>query len=365
MKLTFLAFSLWACSFPVLAQGPSQSEENFCSDRQDNNFVKNLTMDSNNLMTFVNDGGLANGGVCWWHSRFQRNALYLTIYKPDLAKPSQNEARELVKKIRTAKEVVVIPGFKNFASFAKANEKLIQREIEKWQLVESSIGFAWIKGLAGEPKVPADKMKELMDQTYQEVEVNQNIAYNKLQIPGITAHAWLVIHMDRTDWGYTLEVLDSNAPSYLQRYEYHEGDQFLVYTNSDVSADTLQDLMDEAYEMKEIQKKYSEAVILPGLKSHPWAVDRLMKVEGGYNLKARIYLSNKKVEQYVTYEYRIGDTKINYSAFEEERQVYPVFTPYLEEINEMKKIREVISKKCNPVEPSSAPEVRTAVTSTY
>lgn len=229
MKVTLLALAALACSFQIMAQTPSLTEERFCLDRQDTNFVKDLALDSNNLLTFRNHGGIANGGVCWWHSRFQRNALYLTIYKPKLDKPSLDEARELVKKIRAAKDVVVIPGYKNFAEFANANEAIIQRELEKWQKGDGIIRFAWVKGLSGDSEVAPDKMKELMDQIYEEVEVNKNIAYNKLQIPGIDSHAWLVVHMEKVSGGYNLEILDSNFNNQTEIYRYHEGDTSIDY----------------------------------------------------------------------------------------------------------------------------------------
>ncbi|MDD4975831.1 MAG: hypothetical protein PHY93_15850 [Bacteriovorax sp.] len=229
MKVTFLALAALACSFQVLAQTPSLSEESFCADRVDKNFIKDLTMDSSNLMPFRNHGGIANGGVCWWHSRFQRNALYLTIYKPELARPTQDEARELIKKIRSATEVVVIPGYSNFSEFADNNKALIQRELEKWQKGDGILRFAWVKGLSGAAEVTPDKMKGLMDQIYEEVEVNKNIAYNKLQIPGIVAHAWLVVHMEKVSGGYNLEIIDSNFARTTEIYRYHEGDTSINY----------------------------------------------------------------------------------------------------------------------------------------
>ena len=180
-------------------------------------------------MTFQNHGGLANGGVCWWFSRFQRNALYLTIYKPNETKPTTDEARDIIAKIRSAKEVVTIPGYRNFASFADENQSLIQRELEKWQKGDATLRFAWVTGLSGNSTVESTKMKDLMDKIYQEVEVNKNIAYNKLQIPGIDSHAWLVVHMKKVNSGYDLEILDSNFPRSTELYQYREGDKTIDY----------------------------------------------------------------------------------------------------------------------------------------
>ena len=62
-----------------------------------------------------------------------------------------------------------------------------------------------------------------MDELYEYVEVEGSIAYQKLQIKGITAHAWLVINMHKVSNGYDLEVLDSNFPNQTIIYNYREG----------------------------------------------------------------------------------------------------------------------------------------------
>ncbi len=229
MKITLTVLLTLTFGFQVFAQAPSDSEESFCSDRKDENFVKDLTMNSSNLMAFRNHGGIGNGGVCWWHSRFQRNALYLTLYKPSLPKPTVEEAKVIVKQIREAKDIVIIPGFHNFTEFSDIHEAQIQRELEKWQKGDGVIRFAWVKGLSGTSKLAADQMKATMDEMYDDVEVNKNISYNKLQIPGIDAHAWLVVHMEKVEGGYNLEVLDSNFPRSTQIYRYREGDTEFDY----------------------------------------------------------------------------------------------------------------------------------------
>ena len=235
MKATLLALFVTALSFQAFAQSPSMSEGRFCADRLNKNFVKKLAMDSNNLMSFTNQGGLIGGGVCWWHSRFQRNALYLTIFKPDLAKPSLEEASILVKKIRLGSEVVVIPGYRNFSEFSSENEEIIQRELEKWQKGDSFLRFAWVKGLEGNSEVAPLKLKALMDQIYQEVEVNQNISYTKLQIKGIESHAWLIVHMEKFNGGYNLQIIDSNIATTVENYTYREGETSIMENRSSFS----------------------------------------------------------------------------------------------------------------------------------
>lgn len=224
MKASLLAIAALACSFSAFAAlTPSQSVEQFCSDRSSATFSKNLSKNYDNLMAFRNHGGLANGGVCWWHSRFQRNALYLTIYKPSDAKPTKAEVQKIIDKIRSGKEIIEIPGFRNFYEFSSNHASEIQRELEQWQKSDGILKFNWVIGLSGDNVVSAEKMKEQMDELYQYVEAEGNIAYQKLQIKGVTAHAWLVLNVKATKNGYDLEVLDSNFPSQTSVYKYREG----------------------------------------------------------------------------------------------------------------------------------------------
>lgn len=224
MKSTLLAIAAFACSFGAIASTQSsQSMDQFCSDRASIKSVKELTESSYNLMGFANRGGIGNGGVCWWHSRMQRNALYLTIYKPGERRPSKAQAKVIVEKLRAGKDVVVIPGFDNFQEFSVEYREIIQRELDKWQKGDGVLKFNWVIGLKGKSHVDADKMKSMMDELYDYVEVKGNIAYEKLQIKGIVAHAWLVINMKKVGKGYDLQVLDSNYPNATQLYQYRPG----------------------------------------------------------------------------------------------------------------------------------------------
>lgn len=226
--MKYLPLFLLLCSFTVSAIVPSQSKEEFCADRKDKSFVKSLAQNTGNLMSFRNHGGLVNGGVCWWHSRFQRNALYLTYYNPTLAKPDRQKAIELIRDIRNMDGLTEIPGFNNFEEFSIAFEKEIQAELERWQRFESA-RFTWIRGLRGSSSVSAEWLKTLMDNVYEEVVSNKNIAFQKLQMKGLTAHAWLVVNMYKNDNGYDLEILDSNFPDQTSFYQYRIGDNHLEY----------------------------------------------------------------------------------------------------------------------------------------
>lgn len=226
MKLRFYSFLVYATALSSLSAfgaNPSSTQISFCQDRQNALFVKELAQEADNRMAFRNKGGIGNGGVCWWHSRFQRNALYLTIFNPEAEKPTVEEGVSIIKKIRAGKEIVEIPGYNNFYDFSYEFQMFIQDELESWQRSDGA-KFAWIRGLKGSAVVSPEKMKSLMDELYTEVEINGNIAYQKLQVKGITAHAWLVVNMVKEEDGYSLEVIDSNYPRMTMLYRYQEGD---------------------------------------------------------------------------------------------------------------------------------------------
>lgn len=61
-----------------------------------------------------------------------------------------------------------------------------------------------------------------MDDLYEYVVDQKNIAYQRLSMPGVVAHAWLVVDMDKTPNGYNLQVHDSNYFG-IQNWTYREG----------------------------------------------------------------------------------------------------------------------------------------------
>lgn len=261
MKAKVLIFSLASVlSVSVLAKkyvsyAPSNDEQQFCLDRNDENFSKELVNDPHNLMAFRNQGGIGGGGVCWWHSRFQRNALYLTVFKPEEKRPVISEVEKIIKKIRKGKEVVVIPGYENFYEFTSHNRSLVQKELEAWQVNDGAVKFAWVKGLSGNNIVKPEELKRMMDELYEEVEGKNTIAYQKLQIKGITAHAWLVVNMKQVgEDGYDLEVIDSNEQYMTRIYKYRLGDtnfthwfygDFTPYLEKTNEMDKIKTVIDE------------------------------------------------------------------------------------------------------------------------
>ncbi len=222
----WLVLALSISFVPVVqAEEVPQSKSEFCSQYKSmkGNRTQVILGQDEMRMAFQNNGGLINGGVCWWHSRFQRNAAYLTIFRPDLPIPSSNEAKEIIKDIRFATDVITIPGFANFNEFSRYFRAEIQSRLDGWQRTDGFLKQQWIVGLAGASETTQEKMKKGMDNLYKQVSQG-DVVYQKLQIKGIVAHAWLVIGMTKVANGYDLEVIDSNSPVRTQAYRYREGD---------------------------------------------------------------------------------------------------------------------------------------------
>jgi hypothetical protein len=216
--------ALAATTTQAMAATASKSVRQFCVDRQDTDFIQDLSKNPHNHLAFRNHGGLINGGVCWWHSRFTRNALHLTIFRPELPRPSERDMASLIKDIRQGRTVVTIPGFNNLREFSsdRTAANLIQKELEAWQRMDGFVRQQWIVGLSGSRRVSAENMTRRMDTLYDYVVGDKNVAYQRLQMPGVVAHAWLVVDMDKTRDGYKLHVHDSNYFG-IQEWTFREG----------------------------------------------------------------------------------------------------------------------------------------------
>jgi hypothetical protein len=225
----YALFCLLLLNANTMAETLPQSKMEFCSRFVNPNTqetIQNYTLDPINLMSFKNSGGLFNGGVCWWHSRFQRNVLYLGIFRPDLPRSSEKEdIYTIIKQIRKGKSVVTFPGYANFFEFSKINQELIQRELNDWQLYDGVVLGSWRDGLKGHTTVEASQLRALMNEVYDYVTVKKKIAYEKLQIKGVTSHAWLIVGMKEMADGFEVGYLDSNSPQMSKVYSYKFGDQ--------------------------------------------------------------------------------------------------------------------------------------------
>lgn len=216
MKWIFIIFFTMSALY-------AQDITTFCQDTNDFSKIKQKLNALDNQLSFRNKGGLFNGGVCWWHSRFTRNATYIVRFDPTQPEPSIAQAKIIIKRIKQAKSIVIIPGFNNLYEFSRRFENTIQKQLEKWQLQDGFLFQKWVLGLAGRTNMNGIKLKKKIKKIYTYFKQGK-IPYVKLQLKGIAAHAWLITDMIELADGYQLQFLDSNYQG-VKTYTYKFGDR--------------------------------------------------------------------------------------------------------------------------------------------
>jgi hypothetical protein len=237
----FILF-LGLLSFSAFAETATLNRESdaanaFCENRtKDSTALQNLIQKNDNQLYFTNQGGFFGGGVCWWHSRFTRSAAYLAVFDPTLPKPTDEEAKKIIQRLRSRKGMTLIPGFKNLREFSLSYRDQIQDKLNDWQRTDGVLKASWIKGLSGKSNVETEKLEQGMDELYERVQKGE-VVYQMLQMPGIVAHAWLVVGMEKTADGYKLTVIDSNTGTDtftfrtgMTTFPYHGWYKFVPYT---------------------------------------------------------------------------------------------------------------------------------------
>jgi hypothetical protein len=215
------SWKFWAVS-SVLFFAPL-AQASFCERTMEQ--VKVDFNDPTHRLAFQNEGGLMSGGVCWWHSRMQRAAVYLTQFSPQKSRPSSKDAKDLVHRLAQMKEVIEIPGFRNFYEFSQANKSIIQSELNRWQIEDGFIRQQWLRGLYGRSSMPADALKRRMDTVFSKFVTHDPGLWAMAQIKGITSHSILIMDMQPVDQGYRVAYIDSNYPSETMTLNYHYGDE--------------------------------------------------------------------------------------------------------------------------------------------
>lgn len=210
-------------SLPVLGS-------DFC-DRTSLDIVTSLEVRSSRI-GFKNQGGLFNGGVCWWHSRLQRASAYLVIYRPEKRPPTVQEAVQIIKTLKTLNKVVEIPGFKDFLSFSMAYQNQMQSVLEAWQREDGFFNMQWVRGISGRSELGPDQMKNRMETLYQQFLDSPHPLWIMAQIKGIESHSFLVLDMVPTPDGFELRVIDSNLPKETTTLRYSMGERSLKHPRS-------------------------------------------------------------------------------------------------------------------------------------
>jgi hypothetical protein len=94
----------------------------FCSEVEANAISARMRINGkfaeDDTFAFVNPPGPYNTGLCWFHSRLQRQFTYLGNYRPELPKPSKDEAKRIIERIKNREAVTEIPGYQNLKEFS-------------------------------------------------------------------------------------------------------------------------------------------------------------------------------------------------------------------------------------------------------
>lgn len=227
--------------FIAVAAAPSARAE-FCADRSRASLPKTIERvadDPSMRLAFKNQGGLVNGGVCWWHSRFQRAAWYLANFDETGAKPSRAEAKRIIHAIVERKSVVKISGYRDLQTFSQDFKEEIQSALNGWQVQDGFLNQAYLRGMSGRSRYRDDaKMRRRMNNLYLDYLIARpkgDLLWVLLQMRGIVSHSSLLREMDPTgDSGYRMRMVDSNFPEREVEYVYRPGDLELTPANVDV-----------------------------------------------------------------------------------------------------------------------------------
>lgn len=172
-------------------------------------------------------------GLCWWHSRLQRKAAYLAVFRPDLPQPSLDDFRKIFHKLIFRFDVVEIPGFANLSEIKlREHVKVIEDLLSNQQIIEGVVRQSWIRNKIGGYKNGVKnleneflKAKSIIDQG--------DIAYVMLRKKNFSStHALLLTGYETEPTNsdqkcYTFSAIDSNNSQGNDQIKYCEGDSQL------------------------------------------------------------------------------------------------------------------------------------------
>lgn len=178
---------------------------------------------SENRLAFRNDEGPLGIGLCWWHSRMQRNANFLLDFRPSLPKLTGLDLWMVIRGLAGTGHVMAVTGYANLEEFSKAHASELKETLAQWQLADTFLGFNWVNGLQGDPQISPGELEEKMERLYERVKIENQVVYQMLNFPGISSHALLVVDMFREANGDIIfAAVDSNFAT-LQYFTYRRG----------------------------------------------------------------------------------------------------------------------------------------------
>lgn len=200
--------------------------QEYCS-RNQSDILAALNNPSQRI-AFKNAGGLFDGGVCWWHARLQRSAVYLAKFEPSRPKPSAALVNSILMGLRSMEKTVVIPGYSDFYTFTKENQAATQKMLDGWQTYDGVFNQEWRRGISGRTSLPADELEKQMQAVFTAYKDSPVPVWVMAQMKGITSHSFLIVDMVQQGSGFDLKVIDSNAPGKTRQIAYKYGQTSLV-----------------------------------------------------------------------------------------------------------------------------------------
>jgi hypothetical protein len=180
----------------------------------------NLTQNSNA------DGPLYTG-LCWWHTKMQRAALYLAVFdQPNKPKPTQQEAYDIFAKLRDLEEVVSIPGFKNWSEFTAAFRVEFYQMLAHWE-VRDVVQLQFLKGIRASGATDISTLQKISD----EVNDYKRLTFVLLKWPMIPAHSWIVQSFERQGAEIKVGFIDSNIPQSINQYD-SKGNAYQIFDHT-------------------------------------------------------------------------------------------------------------------------------------
>jgi hypothetical protein len=203
----------------------------------------------NDTLAFDNPLGPIGGGMCWLHSRLQRQFTYLANYRPDQPRPSQEEAQRIINRIVNREGVTEIPGFRNLHEFSAAYRRELISAIDGmgWRCVANPTDCLARVTDSYNPS-PADVQATM--QTLYDRQIHQPghirmirtrvTSFQNSALSPFIAHSMLILNMDPIYdgtsnipgipgpiRGYRMKIIDPNIQSRVENITYMFGDRTL------------------------------------------------------------------------------------------------------------------------------------------
>lgn len=228
----------------LVAEGIAIDRQNFCAAGLGVG-RRRLLNDGRMLMAFGNPDGMFKTGLCWMHSRFQRNTAYLADFHPERPKPTEAQVDVIVNKLARGEEVVPIPGFWNMYEFSKLYQEKITSVLNRLG-VECVANGDCAKRIGDRSSASsAEDMRSRMDALYSRFIGHQDVLFARIELSKfgpLYSHSILVVNVEPIRpvtgnplalmtgiAGYFLWVIDSNDPNQVRILEYRPGDTSLKY----------------------------------------------------------------------------------------------------------------------------------------